>query len=104
MSQEGSTPPAFTCEPTTQEEADCPYLFEKLEAIFYKAAPEKVTYYAKWRNQGIWSRHIKGLWHYEESNEEITLDDWNICYPGYKHLILPDPRPGYYGQTHLNRN
>ena len=104
MSQKEDTPPAFTREPTTQEEADCPYLFENLEAIFYKAAPNKVTYYAKWRGQDVWSRHIKGPWHYEKDNEDVTLDDWNFCYPGYKHLTLPDPHPGYYGQTHLNQN
>ena len=48
MSQGESTapPPALSREPTAQEEADCPYLFEELEAIFYKAAPTKVTYYA----------------------------------------------------------
>ena len=106
MSQgESTTPPlAFTCEPTDQEEADCPYLFEKLEAIFYKATPTKVTYYAQWHGQDVWSRHIKGPWHYEKDNEEITLDDWNLIYPGYKHLVLLDPTPGYYRQTHLNRN
>jgi Retrotransposon gag protein/Zinc knuckle len=106
MSQGESTapPPALSREPTAQEEADCPYLFEDLEAIFYKAAPTKVTYYAKWRGQDVWSRHIKGPWHFEKDNEDITLDHWDTIYPGYKHLVLPDTTPGYYGQTHLNRN
>ena len=106
MSQGASTTPpqAFTRKPTEQEEADCPYLFEELEIVFYKEAPSKGTYYAKWRNQEVWSRHIKGPWHFEQDNEDITLDHWNTVYPGYKHLVFPDPHPGYYGQTHLNQN
>ena len=106
MSQGASTTPpqAFTRKPTEQEEADCPYLFEELEIVFYKEAPSKGTYYAKWRGQDVWSRHIKGPWHFDQDNEDITLDHWNTIYPGYKHLVFPDTTPGYYGQTHLNRN
>ena len=57
MSQgESTTPPqAFTRKPTEQEEACCPYLFEDLEVLFFKEAPSKVTYYAKWRGQDVWS-------------------------------------------------
>ena len=105
MSQgESTTPPlAFTCEPTDQEEADCPYLFEKLEAIFYKATPTKVTYYAQWHGQDVWSRHIKGPWHYDKDNQEITVDDWNWWCPGYKHLERKDPDPDWLGQYSIDK-
>ena len=106
MSQGESTPPptALTREPTEQEEARCPYLFEELEVLFFKETPNKVTYYAKWRGQDVWSRHIEGPWHYNKDNEEITVADWNFCYQGYKHLTLQDPTPKYFGQTSLNRH
>ena len=105
MSQGESKPPpqAFTRKPTEQEEAHCPYLFEELEVLFFKETPNKVTYYAKWRGQDVWSRQIEGPWHYDRDNEEITLADWNFCYPGYKHLALQDPTPKYFGQTSLNK-
>ena len=106
MSQgESTTPPqAFTWKPTEQEEAHCPYLFEELEVLFFKETPQKVTYYVKWRGQDVWSRHIEGPCHYDKDNEEITLADWNFCYPGYKHLTLQDPTPEYFGQTSLNKH
>ena len=106
MSQGGSTPPPtpLVHEPMTEEEASCPYLFEKLEVLYFEKTPSKVTYYAKWRGQDIWSHHIKGPWHYDRDNEKITKDDWNFCYPGYKHLMFQDTTPMYFGQTSLNRN
>ena len=92
MSEEGDLPPqAYTCKPNDQENEDCPYRFDKLEAVFYKANPDKVTYYAAWRGQTVWSRRVKSPWYYEDSNQEITVDDWNRWYPGYKHLERKDP-------------
>ena len=104
MSQGEGTPPltALTCKPTTEEEAACPYLFEKLEVLYFEKAPHKVTYYTNWQGQDVWSHHIKGPWHYDKDNEKITRDDWNFCYPGYKHLTFKDPTPTYFGQTSLN--
>ena len=57
MSQGESNPPpqAFTRKPTEQEEVRCPYLFEELEVLFFKETPDKVTYYAKWHGQDVWS-------------------------------------------------
>ena len=106
MSQGESNPPpqAFTRKPTEQEEARCPYLFEELEVLFFMETPNKVTYYAKWHGQDVWSQKIEGPWHYDKDNEEITLTDWNFCYPGYKHLMLQDPTPKYFGQTSLNKH
>ena len=87
MSEEGDLPPqAYTRKLNDQENEDCPYRFDKLEAVFYKANPDKITYSAAWRRQTVWSRRVKGPWYYEDSNQEITVDDWNRWYPGYKHL------------------
>ena len=55
MSREEDSPLALTHKPTEQEGAECPYLFENLEAIYYKRTPNKVTYYAQWRGQEVWS-------------------------------------------------
>ena len=52
MSQGANTPPqAYTRRPTKQEAADCPYLFEQLEAVYYQEDPSDITYYAKWHGQ-----------------------------------------------------
>ena len=96
-------PLAYTHKPNKQEAADCPYLFEELEAIFYKKDPNDITYYTKWHRQDIWSRNIKGPWSYETSNQEIMTDNWNLYYPGFKHLKFRDPDPAYLGQVVLNK-
>jgi hypothetical protein len=96
-------PLAYTHKPNKQEAADCPYLFEELEAIFYKEDPNDITYYTKWHGQDIWSRNIKGPWSYKTSNQEITTDNWNLYYPGFKHLKFRDPDPAYLGQVILNK-
>ena len=96
-------PLAYTHKPNKQEAADCPYLFEELEAIFYKKDPNDIMYYTKWHGQDIWSRNIKGPWSYETSNQEITTDNWNLYYPGFKHLKFRDPDPAYLGQVILNK-
>ena len=104
MSEEGGLPPqAYTRQPNDQEKEDCPYWFDKLEAIFYKADPDKVTYYAAWRGQTVWSCRVKGPWYYEDSNQEITVDDWNRWYPGYKHLKRKDPDPNWLGQYSIDK-
>ena len=104
MSQEANPKPiAYTRKPNQKEAADCPYLFEDLEAVFYKEDPNDVTYYAKWHGQDVWSRNIKGPWSYETSNQKIMIDDWHLYYPGYRHLRLRDPDPVYLGQTILNK-
>ena len=104
MSEEGDLPPqAYTCKPNDQENEDCPYRFDKLEAVFYKANPDKITYYAAWRRQTVWSRRVKGPWYYEDSNEKITIDNWNQWYPGYKYLERKDPDPNWLGQYSFDR-
>ena len=104
MSQEANPKPiAYTRKPNQKEAADCPYLFEDLEAVFYKEDPNDITYYAKWHGQDVWSRNIKGPWSYETSNQKIMIDDWHLYYPGYRHLRLRDPDPVYLGQTILNK-
>ena len=105
MSQEANPKPqAYSRKPNQKEAEDCPYLFEDLEVVFYKEDPNDVTYYAKWHGQDVWSRNIKGPWSYETSNQEITIDDWNLYYPGIKHLRFKDPNPAYLGQTLLNKD
>ena len=106
MSGRGSPlpPQQYTHQPNKQETTDCPYLFEDLEAIYYQASLEKVTYYARWHGRDVWSRHVKGPWNYDDSNKEITIDDWNEWYPGYKHLTFRDQTPKYFGQYTLNKD
>ena len=97
-------PQAYSRKPNQKEAEDCPYLFEDLEVVFYREDPSDVTYYAKWHGQDVWSRNIKGPWSYETSNQEIMIDDWNLYYPGIKHLRFRDPDPVYLGQTVLNKD
>ena len=42
--------------------------------------------YAWWEDQLVWSDLEGALWYYDENNEEISDQDFEERFPGYKHL------------------
>ena len=51
-----------------------PFGFRDLEIFFTE--PDNWSYYAKWEDRPVWSRHPKGPWYFKtEGNPEVTKED-----------------------------